>query len=326
MRTLRATVLAAGLVGLLLSGCGTSEPTVSDDTKTSDAGPVTVTDARNKEIKLDSPASKVVALEWGIAENLVSLGVMPTGVADVKGYTTWVSAGKLGPSVKDVGTRSEPSVDSVVALDPELVMITTDSPATLITQLEKYVPVVVVRGADASKAIPQMRDNLTLTAKAVGKDDKAKEILADFDKALADGKKKIADAGKAGAPFVMADGYQEGSTISIRMFTPGSLLGAVGNELGMKNSWTTGGDKDYGLAQTDVEGLTKLGDVQFLYIASDADGGDVFGDGLAKNAIWKSLSFVKSGKVDRLADGIWMFGGPLSTQQFIDATVKALAS
>ncbi len=277
-------------------------------------------------MRLDQPASKVVALEWGIAENLVSLGVMPAGVADVKGYTNWVSAGKLASSVKDVGTRSEPSVDSIVALDPELVMITTDSPATLIAQLEKYVPVIVIRGADATKAIPQMRDNLTLTAKAVGKDDKATEILADFDKALADGKKKIADAGKGGATFVMADGYQEGSTISIRMFTPGSLLGAVGNELGLKNAWTTGGDKDYGLAQTDVEGLTKLGDVQFLYIASDADGGDVFGDGLAKNAIWKSLPFVKGGKVDRLADGIWMFGGPLSTQQFIDATVKALAS
>lgn len=326
MRAFRATVLAAGLAGVLLSGCGTSEPATSEAKTGSDAGPVTVTDARDKQVKLDRPANKVVALEWGVAENLVSLGVMPAGVADVKGYTTWVSAGKLDASVKDVGTRSEPSADSIVALDPELVMLTTDSPSSLVSQLEKYVPVVVVRGADASNAIPQMRNNLKLTAKAVGKDDVATKILADFDQALADGKKKIADAGKAGAAFTMADGYQEGSTISIRMFTPGSLLGAVGNELGLKNSWTTGGDKDYGLAQTDVEGLTKLGDVQFLYIASEGDGGDPFVKGLSGNAIWKGLPFVKSGKVDRLPDGIWMFGGPLSTEQFIDAAVKAVTS
>ncbi len=52
----------------------------------------------------------------------------------------------------------------------------------------------------------------------------------------------------------------------------------------------------------------------------------MFGGELAGNAIWKGLPFVKAGTVHRLPDGIWMFGGPMSTEQFIDATVKALAS
>ena len=47
----------------------------------------------------------------------------------------------------------------------------------------------------------------------------------------------------------------------------------------------------------------------------------MFGGDLAGNAIWKTLPFVKSGNVHRLPDGIWMFGGPKSTEQYIDAAV-----
>jgi iron complex transport system substrate-binding protein len=322
----RVTTLAAAALALVLTACGSSENVTPEADSSAAAQPVSVTDARSKKIDLKAPATKVVGLEWGVVENLVTLGVMPVGVADTKGYTTWVTAAKLDPSVKDVGTRGEASVDAIVALNPDLVIVTTDESASTIAQLEKAAPVLVVRGADAANAIPQMKTNLELIGQAVGKSDQAKAALADFDKALADGKQKIADAGKAGGAFTMADGYKQGSTISIRMFTTGSLLGAVAGELGLKNSWTGAGDKDYGLAQTDIEGLTKLPDGDFLYIASTTDGGDVFGGDLSKNAIWKNLPFVKAGNVHRLADGIWMFGGPKSTEQFIDATVQAVTS
>ncbi|NEA37507.1 iron-siderophore ABC transporter substrate-binding protein [Streptomyces sp. SID13031] len=322
----RVTALAAAALALVLTACGTSEnvtPEANSSTPTNQ--PVSITDARNKKVDLKAPATKVVGLEWGIVENVLTLGVMPVGVADTKGYTAWVSAEKLDASVKDVGTRGESSVDAIVALNPDLIITTTDESPATITQLEKAAPVLVVRGADAKNAIPQMRKNFELVAQALGKTEQAKTILADFDKKLAEGKQKIADAGKAGTPYTMADGYKEGSTIAIRMYTAGSLLGAVTNELGLKNAWTAAGDPDYGLAPTDIEGLTKLKDGEFLYIAND-DGGDVFGGDLAKNAIWKNLPFVKSGNVHRLADGIWMFGGPKSTEQFIDATVQAVTS
>ncbi|MFG1908617.1 ABC transporter substrate-binding protein [Kribbella sp. NPDC048928] len=324
MRRTAIALVAAALFGL--TACGTSEPAASDDTSDAAAQPVSLTDARNKKLDLKAPATKVVALEWGAAENLVSLGVMPVGVADTKGYTNWVTAAKLDPSVKDVGTRGEASVDAIVALNPDLVITTTDEAANTITQLEKATPVLVIRGADAANAIPQMKTNLDLIGQAVGKSEQAKHLTGDFDKALADGKQKIADAGKAGSTFMMADGYKQGSTISIRMYTTGSLLGAVTTELGLKNGWTGAGDKDYGLAQTDLEGLTKLTDGYFLYIANKNDGGDVFGGDLAGNAIWKNLPFVKSSKLHRLPDGIWMFGGPKSTEQYIDAAVQAVTS
>ncbi|TDC35145.1 iron-siderophore ABC transporter substrate-binding protein [Micromonospora sp. KC213] len=322
MTRTRVTLVVAA-AALLLSACGTTEDTAPPKTSASAAGgPVTVTDSRGKEITLKSPATRVVGLEWGEVEMLVSLGVMPVGVADPKGYATWVSAAKLDPSVKDVGTRGEPSVDSIVALQPDLVVMADDRGANLVAQLEKYVPVVVAKGSDASDNLGRMRTDLTMIAKAVGKTTEAEKLLADFEAALADGKKKISEAGATGRPFAIADGWKEGSTVSIRMFGQGALVSQVGIQLGLTNAWTGKTDEVWGLGQTDVEGLTALKDPNLHFFYNASDGTDVFADGLASNAIWKSLPFVKQGNLHRMPDGLWTFGGPLSGKQYIDQLVK----
>ncbi len=326
MSRTRVTALLAAVTALTLAACGTTENTAEPTTATPAAGgPVTVTDSRGKEVKLDNPATKVVALEWGEAEMLVSLGVMPVGVADAKGYATWVTAAALAPDVKDVGTRGEPSVDSIVALQPDLVVMEDGRGANLVTQLEKYVPVIVTRGSDASDNLGRMRADLNMIAEAVGRTTEAERLLADFDAAIADGRKKIAEAGAAGRPFAIADGWKEGSTVSIRMFGQGALVSQIGIQLGLSNAWTGKTDEVWGLGQTDVEGLTglKSADLHFFYNASD--GADVFADGLAGNAIWTSLPFVKQGNLHRMPDGIWTFGGPLSGKQYIDQLVTAYA-
>lgn len=323
----RLTALAAlAATGALLSACGTTEaaePAAS--ASGASAGPVTVTDNRGKAVTLPAPAKKVVALEWGEAEMLVSLGVMPAGVADTKGYATWVSAAKLDAGVKDVGTRGEPSVDSIVALQPDLVVMEAEKDLRLVNQIEKFVPVVVTRGSDAADNLGRMRSDLNMIATAVGKTDQATKLLADLDAALAAGKKKIADAGAAGKHFAMADGWQEGSSVSIRMFGQGALVSQVAIGLGLTNAWTGKVDEVWGLGDTDVEGLTAIKDKDLRFFYNASDGEDVFAKGLAGNAIWQALPFVQKGQVHKLPDGIWTFGGPLSCQQYIDAIVKAYA-
>lgn len=311
---------------LLLAACGTTEDAGRDDTAATAAGPtesqVTITDARGVDVTLDRPAEKVVALEWSEAEDLVTLGVMPVGVADVEGYGAWVQSASLDESVADVGTRQEPSVDAIVALDPELVIM-EDRGNNLDAQLEEYVPVIVIQGSDAAGNIAQMRDNFTTIATAVGKEAEATDVLAEFDSKLEAGRQAITDAGRTGDRFAMADGWMEGSSVAIRMFGEGSLVSDLAEELGLENAWTGEVDEMWGLGQTDVEGLSELGELTFFYSASTDD---VFADGLADNAIWLSLPFVENGTVHKLEDGTWTFGGPRSSMHIVDQFVAALTA
>lgn len=313
----------AATAALALAGCGTTEAPKKESAKET---AVTVTDSRGKKVTLDGPAKRVVGTEWNVVETLVTLGVQPVGVADVKGYTAYDTSAPLTKDVKDIGTRGEPSVATVAGLKPDLIVATTDLSDSAIAQLSKAAPVVVVRSADASRQIDQMVDNVNLIAEATGTEEKAKAEVASFRKAVADGKKKLAAAGLGGKEVAFADGWQEGNQVSVRPYVKGSLLADVNTELGLVDPWKLEGDKAYGLAATDVEGLTKIGDARFTYIANDADGGDPFADGLKGNAVWKSLPFVKNDQVHRLPDGIWMFGGTASMRDYIDALVGALTA
>ncbi|MBB5633654.1 iron complex transport system substrate-binding protein [Cryobacterium mesophilum] len=314
-----ATAIAAALA---LSGCGvTEEP---DDGAQTSADTITITDARGVDVELDGPASRVVGTEWNVLEHLVSLGVMPVGAADVDGYTAWVSAESLSDDVTDIGVRGEPSVETIASLKPDLVVATTDLPEAAIAQLEEFVPVLVVRSADASRPIEQMYDNVNLIARATGTETEAKALLAEYEKDVAEGAAALSAAGLTGEPVAFADGWVASNQVSIRPCVSGSLIAAVNESLGLTTPWTLEGDPDYGLASTDVEGLTALGDVTFVYITNGTAETDPFTTGLAGNAIWESLPFVTAGNVHRLPDGIWMFGGPSSMEQYIDALVAAL--
>ncbi|WP_329307546.1 iron-siderophore ABC transporter substrate-binding protein [Streptomyces sp. NBC_01260] len=311
----------AGTAAITLVGCGTTEAPKKEAAADTT---LTVTDSRGKKVKLDGPAKRVVGTEWNVVESLITLGVDPVGVADVKGYRAYDTAAPLAGGVKDIGTRGEPSVDTVAALKPDLIVATNDLSDSAIKQLSKVAPLIVVRAADAGRQIDQMTDNVSLIAEATGTEAKAKTDIAAFRQKLADGKKKLAAAGLGGEEVAFADGWKAGSQVSVRPFAKGSLITDINTELGLVSPWAMKGDKGYGLAATDVEGLTKIGDAQFVYITNTTENSDPFADGLKDNAVWKSLPFVKNGDVHRLPDGIWMFGGTASMTQYTDALVDAL--
>ncbi|MDI6411885.1 iron-siderophore ABC transporter substrate-binding protein [Streptomyces albus] len=322
MRRLLITATAATAAALVLAGCGTTESASLG--KGSSAGKISLTDATGAKVKLDGPAKKVVGTEWNVVEDLVSLGVAPVGAADVKGYKTWNTAAPLKNSPKDIGTRSEPSMDTIASLSPDLIVTTTDLPSSAVKQLRKIAPVLTVRSADASDQMGQMNRNLDLIAEATGTQKRTEGVKKTFDAKIARGRKALEKAGLDGSRIAFADGYVASSQVTIRPHTDGSLIGSVNKELGLKNAWKIKGDKNYGLASTDVEGLTRLGDVQFAYIAGSEDSRDPFNVDLKKNATWKSLPFVKKGEVHRLPEGIWLFGGPASMGAYADAVVDAL--
>ncbi|UJW28585.1 iron-siderophore ABC transporter substrate-binding protein [Saccharothrix sp. AJ9571] len=314
--------LAAAAV-FLAAGCGTTEDPQAQPGTTAAGAPITVVDSRGKEIRLDGPAKRVAATEWNGVEHLVSLGVMPVAVSDIQGYGQWVSAAPLDGTPKDIGTRGEPSIDTLNSLDLDLVVVTDSLAEGALEQIEAKVPVMVLAGGDAKDPIGSMFAAVDLIAEATGTEAKAARLRTEFDAKLDEGKKAVEQAGAAGQPVAFSDAYVSSGTVGIRPFAQGALVPAVFERIGLTNPWPMAGDPVYGLAQADVEGLTQLPDVRFWYMANDAFG-DPYTKELADNSIWKNLPFVAGGKVKRLPDSLWMFGGPKSMEQYVDAAVAAL--
>jgi len=321
---MRITALIA-VAAIVLTACGTTEDSSAPSGAAAPGGPVTVTDSRGKAVELVAPATRVVALEWAEAEVVASLGVMPVGVADSAGFRTWNSVTPLDDTVKDVGKRNEPSVDAIVALDPDVVVMASGRDSTLVPQLEKYVPVVVTESSDAGRNLDRLRDDVRMIAKAVGRSAEGDRLLSAMDAELAEGREAVRAGGAAGTPFLMADGWLEGSTVNIRPFGKGSLVSDVAEQVGLVNAWTGQVDPQWGLGQTDVEGLTALTDPRtvLFYSASEED---VFTTGLAQNPVWQRLPFVTSNRVHKLERGTWTFGGPRAVGHVAAQLVEAVTS
>lgn len=349
----RARCLAAsastGLALLAVTSCGTTDvdkvtagssaaaapasKSCAEDTTTTSTKPVSLTDGVGRQVKLDKPAKRIAVLEWQQVEDALTLCVTPTAVSDTKGYSTWVSAEKLPGGVTDIGTREEPDLDTLYAAKPDLIVVEAfDAQDETIKKLEKRgVPVMATRGADPKDPIGNMRKVFSMIGEATGRTERADQVLKEFDQHLATAKQQVTDADLPTKDFLFFDGWLEAGNLTVRPYSDGALFTEIGKELGLKPAWTSsvnkkhgdgGVDPDYGLAQTDVEGLVAVGDANLFYANDEGAGGYV--GALRKNPIWKTLPAVEEGRAHAFPARVWGAGGPRSNEQAIDAYVDVL--
>ena len=344
---LLSVVAASGAIALMLTSCGTTEvaagddvadaaslsQSCADDTTSTATGAVSVTDSLGRTVELDEPAQRVVVLEWQQTEDLLSLCIAPVGAASTADYTTYVSAETLPDSVTDVGERGEPDLDELYGTDPDLIIIEAYSEDDeLLKKLEERdVPVLATIGADGSGQIDNMKNVFSMIGEATGRSERADAVLAEFDDHLAEAKEQVADADLATTDFVFFDGWIEGGNVVIRPYGEGALFTELGEELGLTGAWTNeinesygsgGVDPAYGLAQTDIEGLTAVGSANLIY--SNDGTADSYVNELEKSPIWAALPAVEEGRAFEFPPGVWGAGGPRSGEQAIDAFVDVI--
>jgi ferric hydroxamate transport system substrate-binding protein len=65
---------------------------------------------------------RVVALDWGWAATAIGLDIVPAGVAEIRLYRDWVHAPSIPSSADEIGLRTDPSMDAIAALRPDLIL------------------------------------------------------------------------------------------------------------------------------------------------------------------------------------------------------------
>lgn len=341
----RALVTATAALALALSACGTTDvdeatapsaaaPVSGDcaeDATATSTGLVTITDDLGRTIELEQPAERIAVLEWQQIEDALTLCVTPVAVADPEGYRTWVTAEELPEEVADLGTREEPDLDALFASAPDVIIIeafSADDP--LLAQLEASdIPVVATIGNDPEDPIGNVADVFRLIAEVTGRTERAEAVLAEFDAHLEQRRQDVGDVELPTTDFLFFDGWLESGNLTLRPYTEGALFTQIGMELGLTPAWdaevdagygTGGVNADYGLAQTDVEGLVAVGDANLFYSNGDVS---EYVAALEANSIWTSLPAVQEGRAHEFPL-VWGAGGPRSTMQAVDAFADAL--
>jgi len=122
---------ALALGAAALSACG---PGGSTDTSASpSAGPITVTDDTGATVTLDQSAQKVVSIAPADTEIAYAIG----GGSKMVGVTSFDDYPAEAKNLPKVGDFSNPSVEKIVSLEPDLVLAAGGIQAGLRSKLEK---------------------------------------------------------------------------------------------------------------------------------------------------------------------------------------------
>ncbi len=264
----------------------------------------------------DTPPKKVVALDWGLAETVLSLGVEPIGVADAQGYRQWVVEPDLPAAVIDVGSRGEPNLELLTELKPDVILVSKHLAAAY-AQLNKIAPVLVYTLYNEERAPLQAAKSTTRSlGQLFAKQAQAEHIIAQTDQRLADNGEKVRTAGAADKPLLLVRFINDNT---LRIHSQGSLANATISAMGLQNDWQDATN----LWGFTTAGIAKVAEHQNSRVMIFGPLDATAHQQLTQSPLWQAMAFTRHDLVYELP-AIWTFGGLIAAQRFSDHITQQL--
>jgi iron complex transport system substrate-binding protein len=313
-RTTRPALPAVPLVllALTLAGCAdTTAPTGDASAGASagaeagaDAGAEAGAEGETRTIEhamgtteVPADVERVVVLDTGELDAVVSLGVTPVGAVTTDVSTSLVQY--LEPELADVepvGTIGEPNLEAIASLRPDLILTNTVRHEDLYDELSAIAPTVM-----ADDVGDTWKQTLLLAGEALDEQQQAEQLIADFETRAAEVGEAVAD-GDPGSIEISVVRFLPGQ---IRLYTPSSFIGTVLADAGFaRPAAQTEGDTFVEASAEQLAGAD--GDVVFTAVyghPADTDQAVV-----TAGPVWQNLSAVQRGDVHEVSDDTWMLG------------------
>jgi iron complex transport system substrate-binding protein len=293
MRGVAVAVAAA----LALTACGGNDEPDEPAGGSAAAGegfPRTVEHAMGST-EIPSRPERVVVLDTGELDTALSLGVTPVGAV-----TTAVSQDFLSyladdaEGVEVVGTITEPNLEAIAGLEPDLILSSKMRHEELYDQLSQIAPTVF-----AERVGVTWKDNLRLDAEALGLEEEAETALEEFEADAAALGTELGDA----APSVSAVRFMRGA---VRVYTTQSFIGTVLADIGLQQVEVPSTDNPT-FAELSEEEITRADADVVLYSSYGAEGESQAAAVLA-GPLWPRLGAVAEGNAHQVEDDIFYTG------------------
>lgn len=278
------------------------------------------------ETHAQAEAPRIVILDWGLTEVVLSLGVTPVGISRPPWYTKLIGNPPLPPSVVDTGLLFQPNFEVLQALRPDLIIV-TPLHAPLRPLLERIAPTFTAAmggpGVDVLTAVRAVTRQLGVK---LGREAEAAALLQRCDQQIADAAHTLASTqastqgGTSSTSSARRPVYLlrpiDGRHVTV--FGPHSLFGGVLREFGFTNAWD-GPSDPRGAAEADFAALAKNGDAQAVVIGVPP----AMMAGLSQSPLWRALPFAAQQHVAQIGMAAPL-GGMVSAVRFAQSLAQAL--
>ena len=271
------------------------------------ASAVTVKDAKG-EFTLDKTPSRVVALEYSFVDALAQVNVSPVGVADDN------KIDRILPQVREkiaawqsVGTRSQPSLEVIASLKPDLIIADPSRHTAVFEELKKIAPTVMFDSRHES-----YQENLETAQKIgdlVGKSSEMKAKINEHNDYIANIAKNLGVQGKK-ASF---------GTSREDKFNIQNDNGYVGSFLTTLGFAPTKLNSDQAFVEINLEQLV-MEKPEYLFIAHYRD------ESIARKweaePLWKAIPAVKANHVYSVDADMWARGRGLEASKIMAKQIE----
>ena len=271
------------------------------------ASAVTVKDAKG-EFTLDKTPSRVVALEYSFVDALAQVGVSPVGVADDN------KVDRILPQVREkiaawqsVGTRSQPSLEVIASLKPDLIIADPSRHTAVFEELKKIAPTVMFDSRHESyqenlETAQKIGDLVGKSAEMKAKINEHNDYIATIAKNLGvQGKKASFGTSREDKFNIQNDNGYVGSFLTTLGFAPTKL------------------NSDQAFVEINLEQLV-MEKPEYLFIAHYRD------ESIARKweaePLWKAIPAVKANHVYSVDSDMWARGRGLEASKIMAKQIE----
>ncbi|MUJ20071.1 ABC transporter substrate-binding protein [Aliivibrio fischeri] len=259
---------------------------------------------------------KIVVLDWVLAETVLSLGVEPLGVADARGYRSWVMTPKLPSNVLDVGSRREPNLELLTELNPDVILISQHMSA-MYEKLNTIAPTLVYTVYSNEKTPLIAAKDITIQlGRLLDKEQQALQLIDQTEKKLIENGDKIRHLQQQEKPLLFVRFINDKT---VRIHSEGSLAQSTTNAMGLTNAWQEPTNL-WGFTTAGIEKLAQYQQANVLIFGPLNEEDKIK---LTQSALWQAMAFTRTDSVYELP-AIWTFGGLISAQRFSDHITQQL--
>ena len=271
------------------------------------ASAVTVKDAKG-EFTLDKTPSRVVVLEYSFVDALAQVGVSPVGVADDN------KIDRILPQVREkiaawqsVGTRSQPSLEVIASLKPDLIIADPSRHTAVFEELKKIAPTVMFDSRHESyqenlETAQKIGDLVGKSAEMKAKINEHNDYIANIAKNLGvQGKKASFGTSREDKFNIQNDNGYVGSFLTTLGFVPTKL------------------NSDQAFVEINLEQLV-MEKPEYLFIAHYRD------ESIARKweaePLWKAIPAVKANHVYSVDADMWARGRGLEASKIMAKQIE----